>query len=254
MLGVHFAGVAGTRHATRLGLDLARVQRMSLYCGIGGLLGAHYVDLFCYQPDWIDQPDAVWRFLDPFAGISSYGGLLGGTLGFLLFARKERGKRLRYADAAMIGVVVLMTFGRAGCASVHDHVGIATSFPLAVDFPAGSGVAGPHHDLGLYEFALWCFILLPLAIVLARRVQRAGVLVGVVSIGYAVPRFGLDFLRREADNPRYAGLTPAQWACIVTVLVGIALLYRVLRDRSDASLMLASPQRRTVESSPHRRA
>ena len=146
MLGAFFGLTAGSRHAERLGLDLRYARRMAMFCGVGGVLGAHYLDLFLYQPGWADKPDAVWRFLNPFAGISSYGGLIGGTVGFFLFTLSRRGiKKLRHADAAMVGVVVLMTFGRAGCASVHDHVGVASNFALAVDFPAKSpsGVVGP---------------------------------------------------------------------------------------------------------------
>lgn len=47
--------------------------------------------------------------------------------------------------------------------------------------------------------------------------------IGVVAIGYAVPRFFLDFLRREASDPRYHGLTPAQWSCLATVAAAAAL-------------------------------
>ena len=229
VLGMMFAVPAGVRHAARLGLDVERARRMATYCGIGGLLGAHYVDLFFYQPGWWEQSDAVWRFVNPFAGISSYGGLVGGTIGFFVFTRRERGaKRLRYADAAALAVVVFLTFGRAGCASVHDHVGVATDFALAVDFPADNpaGVVGPHHDLGLYEFALFALVLLPLSAIVLRRPRRAGLYLGIVSIVYAVPRFFFDTLRREIDNPRYAGLTPAQWCCIATVAIGVYLLVR----------------------------
>ena len=221
-LGVYFGSAAVTRHGAKLGLPAERTRRMWLYCGIGGLLGAHYVDLFFYQPGWYEQPDAVWRFLYPFAGISSYGGILGGAVGFVIWARKEKGRRLRYAEAAAIGVVVLMTFGRAGCATAHDHIGIATDFALAVDIPA----RGPHHDLGLYEFALYLLVLLPASYWLLRTPRRAGVYVGFIAIAYAVPRFFLDTLRREADNPLYASLTPAQWCCIATCAIGIALLVR----------------------------
>src|SRR5204862_179026 len=35
---------------------------------------------------------------------------------------------------------------RLGCFSVHDHPGVLTSFPLAVQFPGGA-----RHDLGLYD-------------------------------------------------------------------------------------------------------
>ena len=220
MVGCWCAELAGKRHAARMGLDPARVKRMAAFCAIGGILGAHYFDLFLYQQSW-----SFWTFINPFAGISSYGGLIGGTLGFLAFAFSNRIKRLRYADVALVGVVVLLTFGRAGCASVHDHVGIATSFPLAVDFPSGnpSGVVGPHHDLGLYELALFG-LLLPVTVLLLRRPRRPGWIVGIIAVAYAVPRFFLDFLRRPETDPRYASLTPAQWSCIATVAIGVALL------------------------------
>lgn len=224
MLGAFFGLAAGSRHAERLGLDPARVRRMATCCAVGGLLGAHYLDLFLYQPGWSDRSDAVWLFVNPFSGISSYGGLIGGTLGFFVFALSSRVKRLRYADAALVAVVVLLTFGRAGCASVHDHVGIASGSPLAVDFPAGNptGLVGPHHDLGLYELALLGVLLAGVALLL-RTPRRPGWIVAVVAIAYAVPRFLLDFLRRASTDPRYHGLTPAQWSCIATVVAGLAL-------------------------------
>ena len=233
MVGMFFGLAAASRHADRLGLDRVLVRRMAICCIVGGLLGAHYVDLFFYQPGWASRPDALWLFLNPFAGISSYGGLLGGTLGFFVFAARHRIKRMRFADVAMVGVVVFLVFGRAGCASVHDHVGVASDFPTAVDFPAEnpSGVVGPHHDLGLYEFALFTLLLILLATLL-RRPRRPGILVGVFSIAYAVPRFFLDFLRPESSDPRYAALTPAQWCCIATVAAAIGV-FAWIRTRGE---------------------
>ena len=244
MLGAYFGMAAGMRHVQRLGLDADRARRVAIYCGIGGILGAHYVDLFFYQPGWYASDDAVWRFINPFAGISSYGGLVGGALGFLFGARALRGRRLRYADAATLGVVVLMTFGRAGCASVHDHVGVASKFPLAVDFPAHNpvGVVGPHHDLGLYELALWLVILTASALLL-RKPRRAGVYLGFVTIAYAVPRFFLDMLRRESTDPRYFALTPAQWACVVTAAIGVIVLVRSRREPPPRDYLAPTPWR-----------
>jgi phosphatidylglycerol:prolipoprotein diacylglycerol transferase len=239
VLGVVFATIAGARHVERLGLDLEKARRMFVHCAVGGVLGAHYLDLFLYQPGWHEQPDAVWLFLNPFAGISSYGGLLGGTAGFLVFARRERGKRLRYAEAAALAVVMFLTFGRAGCASVHDHVGVASDSPFAVDFPR----IGPHHDLGLYELALFALVLLPASALMLRRPRRAGLYLGVIAIAYAVPRFFLDTLRREVDNPRYLALTPAQWGCLATVAVGLALLIDARGRAAVASYLPATPWR-----------
>jgi len=246
MLGGFFGLAAGSRHAQKLGLDPARVRRMATCCAVGGVLGAHYMDLFLYQPGWSDRPGALVTFLNPFAGISSYGGLIGGTAGFFVFAWSCRGKRLRYADAALVAVVVLLTFGRAGCASVHDHIGTASRFAFAIDFPAGnpSGVVGPHHDLGLYELALFALLLAASALLLARP-RRPGWIVGVVALGYAVPRFFLDFLRRESSDPRYAGFTPAQWSCFATVAAAILLLTWIYRYPEP-------PPERYLEATPWR--
>jgi phosphatidylglycerol:prolipoprotein diacylglycerol transferase len=246
MLGVLFGVAAGSRHAERLGLDPDRVRRMVVFCGVGTLLGAHYLHLFLYQPGWTDKPDALWTFLNPFAGISSYGGLIGGTLGFLVFAHGSRIKRVRYADAAVVGAVVLMTCGRAGGASVHDHVGVASDFALAVDFPAQNpaGVVGPHHDLGLYEFAIVLSLLAVLALLL-RTPRRPGWLVAFVASTYAVPRFFLEYLRRESTDPRYHGLTPAQWGCIATVVTGLVLFAWIYTRRE-------APPERFLEPRPWR--
>lgn len=236
MLGVVFAGIAVSRHGARLGLPADALRRMWIYCGVGGLLGAHYLDLFLYQPGWHEAPDALRRFFDPFAGISSFGGILGGTLGFLAWSRKHRVHRVRYAEAAALGVVVLMTFGRAGCATAHDHVGVATDFALAVDFPR----IGPHHDLGLYELALHALVLLPVSLWLLRTPRRPGFYVGFIAIAYAVPRFFLDTLRREVDNPRYFALTPAQWCCIASAVIGVVLLAR-LRSQPPPAPYVTAP-------------
>ena len=44
---------------------------------------------------------------------------------------------------------------------------------------------------------------------------------------YAPVRFGLDFLRATdvaLPDQRYAGLTPAQWACLATLVLGAQLM------------------------------
>jgi phosphatidylglycerol:prolipoprotein diacylglycerol transferase len=246
MLGAFFGLAAGSRHAEKLGLDPAKVRRMAICCAVGGVLGAHLFDLLLYQPGWSSRDDAVWLFLNPAAGLSSYGGLIGGTLGFFVFALSTRVRRLRYADAALVAVVVLLTFGRAGCASVHDHVGIASNSWLAVDFPAGnqSGVVGPHYDLGLFELALFGALLAGV-VVLLRRPRRPGWIVAVVALAYAMPRFLLDYLRRETTDPRYGGLTPAQWSCLLTVGAALALFMWIRTHREP-------PPERYLEATPWR--
>lgn len=233
-LGVFFGSTAAYRHGERLGLDHGRVRWMAVCCGLFGLLSAHLVDVLLYQPGWMNEEGAIWTLLNPFAGISSMGGVIGGVLGFVLFAQVTGINRLKFADTAAIGVLVLMTLGRAGCASVHDHVGVSSDFALAVNFPPGNAadVVGPHHDLGLYEFAL-LLVLLTIAIFVIRKPRRPGLLVGLLGISYAIPRFCLDFLRRPASDPRYLALTPAQWSTLAVFVASAIVLLIVYRRRED---------------------
>ena len=174
--------------------------------------------------------------INPFSGISSYGGIIGGSAGFFLFAHLTKIRVLQFADTANIGFLVLLTFGRAGCASVHDHIGVASDFALAVDFPPQNphGVVGPHHDLGLYEF-LYLVCLLGATMLLFRRPRRPGWILGLISISYSVPRFFIEFLRRNASDPRYFELTPVQWSALATFFAGAILMMWLARQKSSVS-------------------
>lgn len=134
----------------------------------------------------------------------------------------DRGGFWSHADATVSGLVAAWIPGRVGCFLVHDHVGQPTSFPLAVrgictDEPGGAAC----HDLGLYELflAIGCAGLL--AAIGARRFRpgtAALVVGGVASAG----RFLLDFMRRADSDPRWSGLTAAQWlagALLIAVIV-----------------------------------
>ena len=72
-------------------------------------------------------------------------------------------------------------------------------------------------------------------------------------------RFGLDFLR-ESDsiqaNPRYGGLTPAQWACFGLLALGVYYVRRArLQDARQAdvppTVVAASDGDRHGEESAH---
>jgi phosphatidylglycerol:prolipoprotein diacylglycerol transferase len=110
---------------------------------------------------------------------------------------------------------------------VHDHPGKVTSFFLAVDdYRFGAPPYQPRHDLGLYE-VLYSLVIIGLFVWLERRKRRpVGFYCALLPIAYAPVRFFLDFLRAtplEGGDVRYAGLTPAQWASILMVGIGVAV-------------------------------
>jgi len=197
---------------------------------LAGLLGGHLVHLFAYHPEILEREGfgAVLRIWD---GLSSMGGVLGGVIALNVVFRLRGWPVRPYLDAIALGAAPGWAIARLGCFTAHDHPGVRTDFPLAVAFPDG-----PRHDLGLYD-AILLGALAAVLYLLARRRRPEGLLMGVLAIGYSVPRFFLDFLRAR-DLPfvdgRILGLTPAQYLVVVWTALGIWLLATALRRPEPA--------------------
>jgi phosphatidylglycerol:prolipoprotein diacylglycerol transferase len=138
-------------------------------------------------------------------------------------------------------------FGRAGCSTVHDHLGarasadtlLAVARPLSphdgpvtrlwfIEFFHGHD---PRFDLGLLELMFTIFLAACFALTWRRRLP-VGTYVIVAAVAYAPVRFAMDFLRlpdAEGGDTRYSGLTPAQYGCILLFIYGVAMIPYVRR-------------------------
>jgi len=230
------------REGVKRGLDARDVKFMNARIVIGGFIVAHLVSVIFYFPERIKE--SPWILINFWAGLSSFGGFLGALLAFLYYTRKEKIPPLVYADAVALGLAVGWIFGRTGCFTAHDHPGRRTSFFLGVQYPGGT-----RHDLGLYEL-LFTIVMTAILFAFARKPRPAGRVIGLFATMYAPVRFGLDFLRATdygRPDQRYAGLTPAQWACVATLGVGLWLLRRKDDDQSlptERSLASDAPSAR----------
>lgn len=182
------------------------------------------------------EPTDPWVVLRVWEGLSSMGGVLGALAGIFIYFRRIKEPVSPYLDALALGAAPGWAVARIGCFLVHDHPGVRTTFPLAVDFPV-AGFGGPRHDLGLYDF----FALVAISGLLyglARLKPKQGALMGVLAMTYSVSRFLLDFLRASDlsfVDRRYAGLTPAQYVVVGLFGVGLWLVVRrppVVVDRT----------------------
>ena len=234
-LGVIIGDRVVVMQGRRRGLDDDDVKYMNARIVIYGFIVAHLVSVVFYHPERIQQD---WKVLiNPFAGLSSFGGFLGAFLAFLYFTKKAEIDRLRYADSVALGLAVGWIFGRTGCFTAHDHPGrhIDASFPLSVAYPDGARV-----DLGLCEL-LFTIALTAFLFSYNRKARPPGRIIGLAAVIYAPARFLLDFLRAtDVANPdvRRLGLTPAQWACLATAALGLHLLRR---SRSSDTAPPAGP-------------
>jgi phosphatidylglycerol:prolipoprotein diacylglycerol transferase len=220
-MGVILGDRIVVRRGVERGLEDKDVKFLNARIVIVGFIVAHLVSVIFYFPERIKESPLI--LLNVWAGLSSFGGFLGALLAFLYYTRKEKIPALPYADAVALGLAVVWIFGRTGCFTAHDHPGLHTTFFLAVRYPDG-----PRHDLGLDEL-LFTIVMTAILFAYAKKPRVPGRVIGLFATMYAPVRFGLDFLRaRDVERPdeRYANLTPAQWACLATIGVGVWLLVR----------------------------
>jgi len=230
-MGVYIGSMVALRHARERGLDPKKHNDFILWSVLGAFIGAHVFDAIAYHPERVlAEPLYLLRLWE---GLSSYGGFLGSLIGTLLWKWSRKAKVMPHVEMNLSVFPLAWSFGRAGCAVVHDHPGQLSDAWYAVQFPVGDGIEG-RLDLGLIEFSLT----VPLAIwfwwLWKKKPRPPGFFAGLICTVYAPVRFMMDFLRAPegtmaASDPRYFGLTPAQWASFALLGVGIALLRRASR-------------------------
>ena len=249
------------RRFARAGLDPALGERAGRWTIAGGVVGAHLFSVLLYFPEKLrDDP---WLLLRLWEDISSFGGVLGGLAGTLLFFATrvdagERRARAAYLDAVAFVFPAALAVGRLGCALAHDHPGTVTTAPLAISLRSdaalayirgvygGAGLPLPpgaramgFHDLGLYELLFLALAVVPLFLLWDRRARPSGFYLAAFAALYLPVRFYLDTLR--VADARYAGLTPAQWvAAAGMVALPLAVIrHRALRFGLTGALILA---------------
>ncbi len=257
--GVLVGTSLAARYAVQHRCDEDALRYLGMRVVVVGVIMAHLVDVLFYTPGKVlDDPLVLVRFWE---GISSYGGILGATLAFFIWAKMINVNYLRYGDAVVFGFVPGFTLGRVGCATAHDHLGAQTDFFLGVQLPPlnrcpdidpskwsetmgcqnwtlPDGTANVvAHDLGLYEVFI-CSALFIILMLIRKfwKTRPPGTMIAVSALYYAPIRFFLDFLRFDKSDPKYLGLTPAQIMCVLTVIGGIMTI-RAMRDPKNASLM-----------------
>lgn len=255
-IGVLLGTSLAARRARWLGLDVTELHSFVTWLLVGGFVGGHVFDSLLYHPtEVVARP---WSLIFLWEGLSSFGGFAGGLIGVVLWkfferAPKQQGRRLSFilferrdvprsilpfCDAVLAVFPIAWAFGRSGCAVVHDHPGARASARslLAVAYGPGPAHAygffelrygnAPRYDLGLLEMLFAVVLAFAFALTWKKRLP-VGTYVIASSLFYAPVRFALDFLRvddLDGGDPRYAALTPAQWACIALFGFGVALL------------------------------
>jgi phosphatidylglycerol---prolipoprotein diacylglyceryl transferase len=234
--GVFFAlnfvawGALAHRRLKEIGRPPEWATEMVLVAIFGGLVGA--------RGYWLIQNHENLSFSNILggAGLIWYGGLLGGTIAMLIWARWRGFLSLALLDIAGPGLALGYAIGRIGCQVSGDgDYGKAWDGPWAMGYPNGEVPTDPgvtvHPTpvyetltMGLFAWALWQL----------RDRVRPGVLFAMYLVGAGTERFLVEFLRRNKDVA--LGLTAAQLTALGLFVAGVTWL--ALVKRRHGSLLL----------------
>lgn len=228
------------------GAPMARrhADDLVFYATLGIILGGRFGYVLFYAPDMLLNPLRVLRLWD--GGMSFHGGVIGTSLGLILFARKNGLNWLRIHDYVACCVPFGLFFGRLANFVNGELWGKPTesAWGIVFDRTVPFGVLEPaRHPSQLYEAGLEGLLLFGILWFAFWRTQwryEPGRLVGLFLVGYGVARFVVEFFR-EPDNQlrefaEATGLHMGQWLCVPMIIGG-------------AYLIATAPSRRTrVES------
>ncbi|MDB4976579.1 MAG: Prolipoprotein diacylglyceryl transferase, partial [Myxococcaceae bacterium] len=270
LFGYAVAIYSVVRWAKRVGLDHQSVIDCGLASIIGGVLGGRllhvvadgyfldYVHL-CTDPARVSwhitaaqcgEVEGLWdagaRLCHPVArdclawakfyngGLAYYGGLVGGTWGVLLIARRDKLPFLKLADMTSIGVAMGLFFGRIGCFLAGCCYGEVTSLSVGTRFPGWSPASEgqfregllahpslrslPVHPTQLYEAVGCLLISVALSQWGPRQKRFDGQVALVALLAYALLRSLIEELRAD-DRGVYLGISTSQWVSLAIALV-----------------------------------
>ena len=225
------------------GAPMARrhADDLVFYATLGIILGGRIGYVLFYAPDMLADPLRILRLWD--GGMSFHGGVIGTSLGIILFARAQKLDWLRVHDYVACVVPFGLFFGRIANFVNGElwgrpaDVPWAIIFPNTVDFPLMDPARHPSqlYEAGLEGVAL--FALLWWAFWRTKARYDPGKLVGLFLVGYGIARFVVEFFREPDGQFRgtfveQSGLHMGQWLCVPMIAGGAYLIATAARRRT----------------------
>ena len=225
-LGFVVAGVVIARRLGELGRPPDWAYEMAFVALLGGLIGSR-ID-FLIQ-NWDEVSDDLLGNLFSGSGLVWYGGVIGGAIAVLLWARWRGILGLGLLDLAAVPLALGYAVGRIGCQLSGDgDYGEAWDGPWAMAYPDGTVPTTEEvHPTPVYEtlamgavaFVLWRL----------RDRFRPGILFALYLVTAGLERFLVEFVRRNDDVA--LGLTQAQLVSVAMIVAGLVWI-AVVRSRS----------------------
>ena len=227
MMGLGFvvAGWLASKRLAEIGRPADWAYEMVFAALIGGLVGAR---LWSVIENWDEAKDDIFGSLFSGSGLVFYGGLFGGALAVLGWAKWRGVLDGKTFDVAAPGLAAAYAIGRIGCQLAGDgDYGIPWDGPWAMAYPDGTVPTTEEvHPTPVYEAIVMGLV----AWFLWRRRNSMppGGLFALYLVLAGTERFLIEFIRR--NDAVLLGLTEAQLISLAMVAAGAVWFVRARRD------------------------
>jgi phosphatidylglycerol:prolipoprotein diacylglycerol transferase len=214
------AGIIG-RRLRELGKPVDWTWEMTFSIMVGGLVGSR---LDYMIENWSKVKGDVLGNLFSGSGLVWYGGVVGGALAAVIWARRRNWLGWHLADLACVPLALGYAIGRVGCQVSGDgDYGKASDLPWAMAYPKGTVPTTVEvHPTPVYETLAMGLV----ALVLWNLRDRltGGRLFALYLVLAGLERLLVEFVRRNDEV--LAGLTLPQLFSIAMIAGGLALAMR----------------------------
>src|SRR3954470_14736867 len=228
-LGFLAAGGLLTRRLRELGRPPDWSYEIIFAGLLGGVVGSR-VDYL--MQNWDKVSDDLLGNLFSGSGLVWYGGVVGGTIGVLLWAWRRDWLSLALLDLTAAPLALGYAIGRIGCQLSGDgDYGIHSGLPWAMSYPDGTVPTTQEvHPTPVYETLTMGLVAL-LLWQWRDRFQPGG-LFGAYLVLAGLERLLVEFIRRNDDV--VAGLTLPQLVSLAMIAGGAALVASLRREPRPA--------------------
>ena len=223
------------------------VGNITMLAAVFGLIGAkifHHLENF---EDFLKNPSQI---LDPFSGLTYYGGLLMASVAILVFLKRKGVKLIPVLDSAGPTLIAAYGMGRMGCqvsgdgdwgisnlAAKPNWLSWAPDWVWAYDYP--NNVIGA--DPGLvfptpfYEILMMGFVFLILWNI-RKKITIPGVMFGLYLVFNGLERFLIEKIR--VNTHVWGTITQAEIISSVLMLAGVVMIVVMFKKNKQQGMEL----------------
>ncbi len=196
-----------------------------LFVIFGGVFGARVAYVIIYYHYFTAPQGSFWSIFALWqGGLIFYGALVGGIVAAWLAFRAEGRALWRWLDLMMLGLLLGVVFGQAGCLLGGCAVGAASASRFTLDHRLPIALYESGYTAALFALSLFVYLKRPDA-------RKGGYIFAYAGFLYAIGRLSLDYWREPLV--KWHGHPAALYADLV-LMAAFALAIGSLKSKKSA--------------------